>query len=155
MKKLAYRVTTLKEIAKAIDNSKPLAVDVETDGFYGEILLSQFYQSDWPEALLAPKPDLFLLAGLLTGTHMICHNISYEVSTLQEQLGKVLDQKLHYWAPADWDDTLLLGKLQYWQKEKFTLDSCYTYLLGVDPYLVHNLDKKEMQKTDWSVLTED
>lgn len=155
VKPLKYRVTTLDEVIAATDTSKPLAFDVETLGLYGAIALSQFYQSDWPEALLVKRPDILGLAGFLKNAHIIAHNVSYEVSTIQTQLGVLFDEPLKYWAPRDYDDTLLLSKLKFWKKETFSLDNCYEYLFGFDIYGSHNIDKSEMHKANWTVITED
>ena len=150
MRRLQYIVVSLESAIDAIDPTKPVAFDVETDGFYGEICMAQFYQAGWKAARLVIKPDLVFLSAVTQGFHLVAHNISYEVSTMQTQLGTLTDTPLHYWAPKDWDDTLLLSKLQFFVNEKFSLDECYYYALGTDPYIDYGLDKKMMQKANWA-----
>lgn len=150
MKKFAYCELTLAEIFSRIDKSKPLAFDIETIGLYGEIATAQFYQSNWDAAVLVTRPDIFELTANLKSCHIVCHNTSYEVSTIQTQLGKVLGKPTHKWIPTNWDDTLLLAKLEYWKQEKFALDDCYQYLFGHDVYASYGLDKDEMHKANWS-----
>lgn len=147
MRELKYRLTTLQDVKENISFllPQPLAFDIETKGLYGEIRLAQFYQEDWEEALLVENPEIIELQALLKQCHIICHNISYEVSTIQTQLGKLFDQPLKYWVPKEWDDTLLLAKLQWYKKEKHTLDACYSYAFNYDVYLAHNINKKDMQ----------
>jgi len=154
MRTLEYRLSTLAEVKSLVDKAQPTAFDVETKGFYGKILLAQFYQQDWPRALLVPMPEIVELRALVSALHIVCHNTGYEVSTIQTQLGTLLDQPNMAWAPLEWDDTLLLAKLRYYDKEKYSLDECYKHAFGCDPYEAHGLNKKEMQKCDWSVLTE-
>ena len=158
MRQLKYKLTSVATVKLLVDFSQPLAVDVETlnsEGLYSSIQLVQFYQKDWPSALLVEKPEIFELAALLTDCHMIAHNASYEVSTIQKQLGKELGCKPYDWQPRDFDDTLLLAKFQFFNKEKFSLDACYKYAFGYDPYVSAGLNKTEMQKADWSKLTEE
>jgi len=154
MKKLEYLLTTLEEVRSQLDTSKPVALDVETKGLYGEIQLAQFYQKHWPQALLVEKPELIELFSLTKTLHLVCHNVAYEISTLQTQLGKMFDEPCRHFHQEDWDDTLLLAKLQFFDKERYSLDECYKHALKFDPYEAHGLDKKAMQKCDWSVLTE-
>lgn len=152
MRKLEYRLTSLEDVRIWLDTSKPVAFDVETKGFYGEIQLAQFYQEHWAEALLVEKPEFIELFSLVKTLHIICHNTSYEISTLQTQLGKMFDEPCRYFHQEDWDDTLLLAKLQFFDKERYSLDECYKHALRFDPYEAHNLDKKAMQKCDWALL---
>lgn len=155
MRKLAYRVTDLSEVRQLIDDTQEVAFDVETIGLYGSFALAQFYQRDWPEALLVPSPDPIELSLTVRDLHIVCHNTSYEVSTIQTQLGKALGSAgMHKWVPKAWEDTLLLSKLHFFDKEKFALDDCYTYLFRTDIYANYGLDKKLMHKADWTKLDE-
>jgi DNA polymerase I-like protein with 3'-5' exonuclease and polymerase domains len=108
-------------------------------------MLAQFFQSDWTEVTLVHRPDPFLLAGKLTSQHVVMHNASYDVSTIQAQLNSA-------WKPQVFDDTFLLAKLHYYSKEKFSLDAVMQYTLGYDPYLEQGLDKKILQKSKWTSL---
>jgi len=145
-----YKLVTLVAVKAQLDNSQVLALDLETDGFYGPICLAQFYQQDWDCALIVVKPEVFELAGVLKDTHIIAHNASYEVSTIQCQMGAFLDGPPMPWIPKAWDDTLLLAKLRWFDKEQYTLDACYVYALGYDPYEAQDIDKKAMQKANWA-----
>jgi len=147
MKKLKYKFATLAEVRAQISDllPAPLALDVETMGFYGKIRLAQFYQEDWQEALLVKNPEVIELSALLANKHIICHNTSYEVSTIQAQMGSLFGQPNYPWLPTKWDDTLLLAKLQWHDKDKYTLDECYKHAFNIDPYEAHGLDKKAMQ----------
>jgi len=153
MCELKYRVDTLSNVLLQVDKTKPLAFDVETDGFYGKILLAQFYQASWPEVLIVKQPDVVVLAGSLKKQHIICHNANYEVSTIQTQMGKVVGVPLYHWQPDKWDDTLLLAKMRYFEEDDFSLDDCYTYMLKHDPYEARGIDKRQMQKANWYNLT--
>lgn len=155
MRKIQYQVTTLAEIRKRTNPDDVVAFDVETIGLYGTIAMAQFYQRDWPEALLVIRPDILELSLTLKDLHIVCHNTSYEVSTIQTQLAKALGSgATHRWLPRAWEDTLLLAKLHFFQQEKFALDDCYHYLFKTDIYAFYNLDKKLMHKADWSKLDE-
>lgn len=157
MRKPTYKIVTLAEVRDQLNILVPVAFDIETDGLYGPIMLAQFYQEGWPDVLITRKPEILELASMCKKLGLVAHNISYEVSTIQDNLGTVLSKKCQAWAPtAIWQDTLLLSKLKYYKQDGFSLDKCYTYALGADPYSALGLDKKEMQKADWSgVITED
>lgn len=143
MRKLRYRLGTLAELTKQIDCSKPLAVDFETAGLYGEIQLAQFYQAHWTSALLVPKPDKYALLAVFQTSTIVAHNTCYEVSTLQAVTGFPV-------VPKSWEDTLLLAKLEFFKAERYSLDLCYIYALGLDPYEAAGIDKKAMQKAPWA-----
>jgi len=151
---LKYRLSTLAEVRALASVDSLTAFDVETKGFYGKILLAQFYQADWEEALLVPMPEIIELQSLLKTLHIVCHNTSYEVSTVQAQLGATFGQPCYPFCPPRWDDTLLLAKLRFFDQEHYALDDCYKYAFKCDPYEVYNLDKKTMQKADFSKLDE-
>lgn len=155
MRVLKHRVVDVKELKANLTTGELLAFDVETKGFYGAVLLAQFYQTGWDEVLMLRHPDITTLVGVLANQHIVCHNTCYEVSTIQRQLGVWAGKPNVYWRPHKWEDTLLLSKVRYFKKEKFSLDMCYQYLLGYDPYEVHDLDKKQMQKSDFTDPTED
>jgi hypothetical protein len=151
IRELSFKVAnTLTEVIEHIDYSQPLAFDVETDGLYGPIVLAQFYQSHWDQALLVRRPDVLQLSFSLKRAHLVCHNTSYEVSTIQTQIGAVLTKPNHKWQPNKWEDTLLLAKVEFFNKDSFALDNCFEYLFGFDIYGSHGLDKKLMHKANWS-----
>jgi DNA polymerase I-like protein with 3'-5' exonuclease and polymerase domains len=141
-----FEIVPLDTVKEQFDPSLPLAFDTETDGFYGRICLAQFYQAGWDNVLLVHNPNHLLLAAFLSTAHLIMHNASYDVSTIQEQLNC-------YWAPKSLDDTLLLGRLKYYRHHEFSLDAVLTYFLNYDPYARAGLRKKELQSTDWAKPT--
>ena len=143
-----YKIVTLEEVEAQCTPSL-LAFDTETKGFYGEIRLAQFYQQDWPEPLLVENPNPYQLAALLSTQHFFGHLIHYDITTIQEQMGAK-------WNPQNFECTFYLSRLFFYKKDKFSLDAVIQYTLGYDPYAQLGLDKKALQKSDWSVaLTEE
>lgn len=141
------KFVSIEELRLAIDASKPLMCDTETIGFYGKIRLAQFYQLGWvgrngdPQPLLVENPNPYELAALLQNLHVVGHNIHYDITTIQDQMGGIV------WMPDNFDCTFLLGRLFFWKEESFTLDNIITYVIGHNPYP----NKKEMQGSDWAV----
>lgn len=123
---------------------EPLCFDIETIKFYGKIRLAQFYQKGWKEVLMIEYPNPFELAIFLQDKHFFVHNQSYEISTIQTRLGTK-------WLPSNIDDSMYLARLQYYSELFMSLDKVLTYLLGYDPYEQAGLDKKVLQKSDWSI----
>ena len=140
---IKYKLCSLEEVT--IDQSKLLAFDTETDGLYGEIELAQFYQEDWDEVLLVRKPDPFTIAIMLSTVKSVMHNAHYDITCIQVNTNT-------RFIPASFEDTLYLSRLFYYRKEKFSLDSVLTYLLGYDPYETAGLVTKDLQDSDWSAL---
>ena len=124
--------------------NKPLMFDTETEGVYGRIRLAQFYQDGWDYPIVWEFPDLIELVSLLKNWHIVCHNASYDISTIQDNLNKAR------FVPDNLDDTLFLSRLYYYNKTKFSLDNCLQYCLGYDPYTSLGLDKSSLQKSKWS-----
>ena len=147
--KVPYLLVTLAQAMEAVDSGTPLFADTETKGLYGEIRLLQLYQKDWDHVLIVDTPNPYELTTFLSSNHNIWHNVHYDVSTVQQQTET-------RWQPPVYDDTFLLSRLAFPEKEKFSLDDVLKYCLGYDPYLRQKLDKKTLQKSDWSkpVLTE-
>jgi DNA polymerase I-like protein with 3'-5' exonuclease and polymerase domains len=137
-----YRFTTIAELTTIIDKSKPLMVDTETIGLYGKIRLFQCYQRGWETALFVEYPQPFDLVALLSGLLCVFHNSHYDITCVQEGLGKQV------WMPNEFHDTFLLARLHFYQEEKFSLDDVVKYCLGFD---VYNGTKKDMHEADWSV----
>jgi len=132
-----YEIVPLAYVARKIDPEKPLFFDTETKGLYGEVVLAQFMQNGWEEALLVECPDKAKLQELVKHSWIVAHNASYDFSCLNT-------------VPDKFDDTLLAAKLVFFKEEKLDLASVYTYALSYDPYTEANIDKKVMQKTNWS-----
>lgn len=149
MKEVKYKLISLDELTALIDKSLPIMIDSETIGLYGKIRLFQFYQAteaftiDGERcAMLVEYPDPFALTAILTDLHCVGFNLHYDISTIQDNLGK------HLWMPDKFDDLFLLARLHYHNKMEFSLDKVLTYLYGFDPY---EGIKSDMHKADWSV----
>jgi len=144
--KVPYKVcSTLVEAESLLDISLPLFSDTETVGLYGKVRLIQLYQVHLEEVLLVEWPDEMELAAMLGKFHTVWHNAHYDITTLQQQTTT-------RWIPNDFEDTLYLARIHFFQKEKFSLDETFIYTLGYCPYTKQGLDKKVLQKSDWSVM---
>ncbi|PIR06662.1 MAG: hypothetical protein COV55_02815 [Candidatus Komeilibacteria bacterium CG11_big_fil_rev_8_21_14_0_20_36_20] len=137
---LDYRFSTIADVRSLIDSNKPLMFDTETQGFYGRIRLAQFYQEDWPTIIFVEYPSPYELVSLLSKQHIIMHNAHYDITTIQDNLGK---QK---WIPEKFDCTFLLARLHFFLKEKFNFTEVVYYVTGERPY-----EDNEQGKSDWSV----
>jgi hypothetical protein len=51
-----YEDVPLGYVEKMIDIEKPIFYDCETAGLYGEVVLAQFLQDGWAEALVVELP---------------------------------------------------------------------------------------------------
>lgn len=149
---IPYEFVTPEELE--ISN-EPLAIDTETDNFYGPIMLVQLYQASWDKVKFILKPTQIDLVVLISKINepgpieIIAHNASYDMSCIQDQTGI-------RWSPEGLQDTLYLSRLAYPLQKKHSLDKCYVYALGRNPYRELGLIKQDLQKTDWSEeLTED
>lgn len=144
-----YEVVTLEQVEQAIDPNEDLAFDTETIGKYGKIALAQFYQRHWEKALLVEKPNpymLFALLSKLNKTNLVMQYASYDISTIQNQTGAC-------WIPETFNDTFLLARLALPHLDKYSLDDLVSVVLDFDPYANADIDKAEMHKTNWDVLT--
>ncbi len=138
-----YRYGTIAELHDLVDEDKELFFDTETDGFYGRILLAQFYQEHWDKVIFIKKPELLDLIVFLSKCHLVMQNASYDITTIQRQ-------SRTSWVPEKFEDTLYLARLHFYEKEKFSLDNLMIYVLRYDPYKKADINKKEMQTSDWS-----
>lgn len=132
-----YEIVPLAYVIRQIDPNEFVFFDVETDGLYGDIMLAQFMQSDWEEALLVERPDKVKLAEFVNNVTIVAHTVSYELSCV----GVI---------PDNFHCTHMMAKLHFFKEEGFKLDEVYGYALKFDPYADADLDKKVMQKTNWS-----
>ncbi len=147
MKRISYKLVTLAEVRSILDLSKPVMFDTETIGLYGKIRLAQFYQRHMDVdgiaiVYMVENPNIYELIQLLGEAHIVGHNIHYDISTIQENLGIVC------WKPKDFDDTFLLSRLYYYTKEFFSLDKVIEYVIGED---VYGGTKSEYHKANWNV----
>ena len=142
--------STLVDAGAQLDENSPLYLDTETCGLYGKIRLVQLYQTHLDHVILIEWPSIYELINVLNGYHNVYHNAHYDVTVMQQQSEtRVVPLKL--------DDTFLLARLAFPEREKFALDDVMGYCLGYDPYERQGLDKKKLQKSKWDVLklTED
>lgn len=149
MEKTNYKFVNLEELTKLTNFDQIIMFDLETIGLYGRIRLAQFYQPEFKDIVyIVEYPDPMQLVSYLSKLHFVGHNIHYDISTIQEQLGKIS------WVPENFDCTFLLSRLYFYTQEKFDLGNVVKYALGFDPY---EGDKKDLQGSDWSipVLSED
>jgi len=152
IKTTPYIIGTLDNIEASLNPAKLVYFDVETDGFYGAIMLAQFYQEGHPVVRMVLKPNAEALAAMLARvceqTRVVCHNASYEVSTIQRQSGVTLDV-------SKFDDTFYLSRLALPRLGAYSLDKVMAYVLGDDPYTAQGLDKKTLQKSKWTASLSD
>jgi len=141
---IPFKTTTLDKMGM-VDCDKPLAFDTETIGLYGKIRLAQFYQEDWDSVLLVNNPDPMLLATFLNKHKVVMHNAHYDITCIQAATESRYE-------PKDYEDTFLLARLKFYNKEKFALDDVMGYVLGYAPYAKAGIDKKTMQKASWDLL---
>lgn len=125
-----------------IDADAYVYVDTETIGLFGQIRLVQIYQSDWEQVAIIDtlQTPLEEVVAVLKDKPLVLHNGLYDL-TCFKNAGFNL---------GDYDDTFLLGRLQFPHLESFALDSMFMEVLGVCPYQKHNLDKAQMQKSKFS-----
>ena len=126
----------------AIDYSKPIFFDTETRSLYKDLALAQFYQEHWDEVILIRKPNAYAIAAVLDDAHIVGHNIAYDVSMLQTEMGRTA------WLPKDLDCTLLLSRLEFYKSQEFGLDYCLHLAKSEHNY---GTPKHLMQKSDWFV----
>jgi len=131
-----FEVVPLAYALRQIDPTKPIFADTETMGLYGKLKLLQVMQDGWEQALLIEDPDYKTVQELVTNSHTVWHNASYDLSVLDV-------------IPNKFDDTFIASKLEYFKEDKLDLASVYSYALGYDPYKESGIDKKVMQKTNW------
>lgn len=122
-----------------VDQSQPFFCDTETIGLYGKVRLFQCYQKHWPKVKLVEYPNQFELALFTNQNNTVWHNAHYDLSTIASGL-----------VPPQYEDTLLLSRLSDPLHMEYTLDAVMTRALGYDPYEAQDLDKKVLQKSDWS-----
>lgn len=140
-------------VKDTIDSSKIVFCDTETyeeegkckdGGLYGAIRLVQLYQEGWDTAIIVDCMfvDLHKVLGFLKTLHLVFHNASYDLHTINCHTKEV-------WLPKDVDDTLYLARLALYKKgPKFDFYSCLKHINWYKG-TVKELDKKENQQVDW------
>ena len=125
-------------------------VDTETIGLYGQIRLLQVFCREWEAVQYCERPSgldfiAFVTAIERAGSELIMQNLHYDLTTGQQQGSTSWLPSVHFM-----QDTLLLGRLAFPRLESHSLDSLMAKVLGYDPYTRAGLDKKTLQKGDWS-----
>lgn len=140
---MKYKLVDLQTAINKIGDG-PIAFDTETDGFYGKIVLAQFYQKGWEEVLMVHAPNAYELLGYLSkiDNTLVMHRALYDITTVQRQTGAP-------YIPNDFDDTLLLARIAWAGLKKFALDELLTVMLKRDPYKEQGISKKDMHKATW------
>jgi DNA polymerase-1 len=138
-----YKILPLEQASLLIDARKPLFCDTETCGFYGTVRLLQMNQVGWSEVILVEWPSPLQLLMLLQGNHTVWHNAHYDLTTVQQQTTS-------RFVPERYDDTFLAARLTQPEADAFSLDAVMARVVGYDPYEAQGLDKKVLQKSDWS-----
>ena len=138
--------------AKLIDFNKPIHCDTETckdlgktdGGLYGKVRMVQLYQYGWDNAILIDCffINLHKVLDLLQPSHLVFHNASYDLHTINCYTKKT-------WLPKKLDDTFYLSKAHFWTKDKFDFYKCLDYA-KVSDETIRGIDKKANQTTDWS-----
>lgn len=128
----------------AIDYDEPLHCDCETQGLYGKIRLIQCFQEGWEKVIMIEYPKATDLLQLFNKVKTIWHNGHYDFSCVQEALNLA-------YPFTNFEDTFLLSRLAHPSQESYALDDMMLWALKFDPYISEGLNKKEMQKCDWSV----
>jgi len=141
---------SINDVTHLLDISEPLFADTETVGLYGKIRLLQLYQEHLDHVIMVEHPDPIWVASTLGLYDTKWHNSHYDITTVQQQTST-------RWVPAKFDDTFLLARLHFHDKEKFSLDDTLVYVLGYCPYTKQGLDKSALQSSNWGapVLTKD
>ena len=145
-------MNSTKILLKDLPQTKnPIMFDIETDstptnksskGLYGKIVLAQFYAKEWGDAVYyVENPNPHELWAFIVSNTIVAHNITYELSCVQEQAGVSLTSDLNLF------DTNILSKLVNPRLRSYTLDNVILGLTGKNPYEEAGIDKKKMQKS--------
>jgi len=115
-------------------------IDTETSGLnphVDTVTLFQYITPELDKAVLMPDPDFEQVHALLDQHETIVgHNLPFDLGMLD------------YIPKQNIEDTLYLSRVFFYEHDKHSLDVLATRVLGYDPY--DALDKKAMQKTDWT-----
>lgn len=140
---LSYIKNDFSYFEEFYNPNEPLFCDTETCFIYKDIRLVQLYQKDWPKVLIFDIVDIPLwhVYDLIKEAYIIFHNFVFDASCFMEDLN------LKNNPFPNFEDTLLLARIGFVDKPSFSLDSCFSYIYGVDVYAQFGVDKKAMQKS--------
>lgn len=140
---LMYTKNDFNYFKEFYNPNEPLFCDTETCFIYKGIRLVQLYQRDWPKVLIFDTRDVLLIEvyNLIKNAYIIFHNFVFDASCFMEDL----DLKTNPF--PNFEDTLLLARIGFVDKPSFSLDSCFSYIYGLDVYAQFEVEKKTMQKS--------
>lgn len=84
-----YESVSISYIESMTDFDKPMFIDFETMGLYGDIVLAQYKQEHWTEALLVEYPKLSELQAFTKRLWAVSYPIAYDIGTLGIQPYKI------------------------------------------------------------------
>lgn len=122
-----YESIPIGYVAKVLDKTKPVFADFETLGLYGDVIMAQFIQDGWQEALIVEYPNRERLQNLLVDAWVVTYPISYDIGLLEISPRKIDD-------------------LQYACRTAYPLQDGYS-LADSAPQFYVGIDKKAMQKS--------
>lgn len=138
-----YKLVSPREIAFALDKTKPLFMDTETAKYYSDIRLVQLFQEGWDQVLaidIKISGQVELIWDLIRDCKLVGHNLVYDFYCFSGDCTM-------FEIPSQWEDTFYLSRLAYPAWQKYSLDVCLTHILGYDPYEKEGLIKKDMQES--------
>ena len=124
---------------KNVKKDRPVFMDTETHGLYGEIAMAQFMQGHWDEPQIIEYPDPEWLAKFVREHITVWYNASYDLGTITYQADQ--DLGLDY----EFHDLFYAARTAYPALTSYSLDVMHDKL-GLH-YYDPNLDKKKMQKS--------
>lgn len=140
---IPVRTNDLAFLKASLSKEAPLFIDTETCFLYKGIRLVQMFQKDWQEVLVMDTTSVSLseVYEEIKHAHVVFHNYAYDAACFVEDLD------LNENPFETFDDTLLLSRIAFPEKERFSLDLCFSYVHGFDVYEQFGVEKKEMQKS--------
>lgn len=147
---IPYKLNDLETFALWGKPEEPLFCDTETCILYGQIRLVQVFQRGWPQVLVFDISSIPLreVLQLLKHYNVIFHNAAYDITCFMEDLHLKVNPFERF------DDSLLLARIAFVDKDAFSLDACLSYVHGYDIYEEFG-DKKTMQRSFLSTKKRD
>ena len=136
-----YKLVSQAEAEASLDKEALLYIDTEAVALYGKTRLVQLYQEGWDFVRMVEWPEETWIQRIMQNA--VLHNAHYDITAMQQNANNRFIPEVFY-------DTFLAGRLAFPRLQEYTLDAVMTHVLGYDPYKKEGLDKKELQKSDWS-----
>lgn len=148
---IPYTLNDLELFDRWGNPEEPLFLDTETCALFNGIRLIQIFQRAWSEVLVydIQESNIDLLYEKLKNYNVIIHNAAFDLACFVEDLN------LQTTPFEKFEDTLLLSRIAFPEKDSFSLDSCFIYAYGYDVYEQFGVDKKVMQKSFLSTKRRD